>query len=182
MLTPIVSFLPYLDNDTKDHSHYYPPVISHYRGTKVKVRSLFDPTFCSSWSWTLEIEKKYEEIIQAKFGKVVGRTPVPLESTEEFLRFKESELGNFIADIMQTKLNADIGLIQGFNISGKTVLDPGEITLADIYQWFPKGDMVMSVKLTGAQIKQLLEVGARSLPGECGGFVHVSKYLRYVLC
>merc|ERR1712137_725983 len=41
--------------------------------------------------------------------------------------------------------------------------------------------MVMSVKLTGAEIKKLLEAGARTLPGECGGFVHVSKYLRYTL-
>eukprot|EP00968_Pinguiococcus_pyrenoidosus_P028251 scaffold7723_cov277-Pinguiococcus_pyrenoidosus.AAC.4 len=68
----------------------------------------------------------------------IGKTPVPLESTEEILRyeviegadllgeglrsrhcahlafrFRESELGNFVADVMCDDLGAEIGLIQG---------------------------------------------------------------------
>mmetsp|Transcript_41573 Transcript_41573/g.130206 ORF Transcript_41573/g.130206 Transcript_41573/m.130206 type:complete len:379 (-) Transcript_41573:84-1220(-) len=127
------------------------------------------------------IVKVYDDLVEAKMSGVIGATPVALESTEEFLRFKESELGNFVADVMCENLGADLGVIQGFEVAGKYVLDAGEIKVGDVYSWFPKGTTVISVKLTGAEIKELLEAGVRSLPGECGAFEHVSRRVRYVM-
>ena len=126
-----------------------------------------------------EIEQLYTDFIASRMDKVIGTTPIELESTEEFLRFEESELGNFIADVMKEHFKCDIGIIQGFEIAGKYVLKAGDIRLRDVYSWFPAATTCISVKLTGAEIVEAFEVGVRSLPGECGGFVHVSKLVRY---
>ena len=125
------------------------------------------------------LEELYENLVNTRMNKVIGTTPVALESTEAYLRFQESELGNFIADVIQQRLRCDLAVIQGFEVAGKYILEAGKVKLADIYSWFAKATTCISVKLTGTELRELFEVGVRSLPGECAGFVHVSKFCRY---
>src|SRR5699024_10170692 len=53
-------------------------------------------------------------------------------------------------------------------------IDEGPITVGEIINVLPFGNDPVSVELTGAEIKEILEHSVRNAPGENGGCLHVS--------
>ena len=85
-----------------------------------------------------------------KYGRVLRRLNCPLKHES---RYRQTELGSFIADIMQKTLKVDIGLM-----TSGAIRDPelGPIvTMNDIMACCPYKDTIYEVKVTG---KQLLEI------------------------
>src|SRR5207248_1392508 len=56
----------------------------------------------------------------------------------------------------------------------RAAIDQGPITLGDILTVLPFGNTLATMELSVAQIKEALEHSVRSVPGESGGFLHVS--------
>jgi 5'-nucleotidase / UDP-sugar diphosphatase len=127
-----------------------------------------------------ELEELFDGYIAEQMKGIIGKTECALDSSEECVRFTESELGNFIADAMTSEERCDVGLIMGFNIKGGYTLEAGDVGIKDVYSWFPVGGNVLVIEMTGVQIRELLEAGVRSLPEESGALCHVSSKLRYV--
>lgn len=84
----------------------------------------------------------------------------------------ETNLGDLTADAFREMSGADIGMINGGGI--RKEINKGDITYGDIIAVFPFGNTISMVEVTGQQIIDALEWGARGIPEENGGFLQVS--------
>merc|ERR1719310_2250590 len=138
--------------------------------------------------------EKYERLMTAAFGRVIGHTNVELDSREKVLRFGESRLMNFITNSVSEGLQKlaggpsfgvpeiDVCLLEACSVSGEQVLPAGPIECRDLRLWFAStGELVKMVvlDLTGAEIRTQLERGVSSLPQESWGLLHTSEELTY---
>lgn len=92
------------------------------------------------------------------------------------IRRAETNLGDFCADAYRDQTGADIAVVGGGAI--RASLPVGDLTLNDLLSTHPFNNSVSVIEVSGQQILDALEWGARSVPGEAGGFLQVSG-LRY---
>ena len=85
------------------------------------------------------------------------------------VRRAETNLGDVCADAYLDQSGADIAFVNGGGIRAN--IDAGEITLNEILSVHPFGNSLTVIEVTGQQILDALEWGARAVPGELGGFV-----------
>lgn len=97
---------------------------------------------------------------------------VAYTETEHTIRKEETNLGDLVADAYRTLLGTDIAISNAGGI--RTNLHKGDITFQNIIDIHPFGNYIMSMEVTGLDIKNALEMGAKRLPQADEGFVHVS--------
>ncbi len=104
----------------------------------------------------------YEALVKPPGGRIVGSITAPLSRDEG--PAGESVLGAFIADaqLAATRSEQDGGAVIAFTNPGgiRTSLQrnaDGAVTFADIFAVQPFGNSLVTLTLTGAQIKTLLE-------------------------
>jgi 5'-nucleotidase/UDP-sugar diphosphatase len=119
---------------------------------------------------TLAIVRKYEERMDAVFKEKIGEAELDLDG--ENVRKQETNLGNFIADIMRRTSGADITLINGGGI--RTSIKKGVVRVKDVYSVLPFDNYIVAIKLTGKQIREALEHGVSGVEDEEGRFPQVS--------
>ena len=107
-------------------------------------------------------DKELARIIQAYYGriekeysKVVGETSVPLVRYHQ----RESNIGNFICDTMRKKTGADMAFINSGAIRNN--IPKGRITLEQVFTLLPFDNILVTMKLTGKQILEILEQNAK---------------------
>jgi len=107
-------------------------------------------------------DKELASIIQAYYGriekeysKVVGETSVPLVRYHQ----RESNIGNFICDTMRKKTGTDIAFINSGAIRNN--IPKGRITLEQVFTLLPFDNILVTMKLTGKQILEILEQNAK---------------------
>jgi 5'-nucleotidase len=83
----------------------------------------------------------------------VGSAPEPITSVPN--RSGESALGNFISDAQRAAVSADIAFINVGAI--RADLEAGPIAWGKLLEIHPFGNVLVSVDLTGAQIRRVLE-------------------------
>ena len=88
------------------------------------------------------------------------------------VRRAETNLGDLIADAIRVRSGAQVAVICGGSV--RTDISRGPITLKDVLAVFPFGNRVFKAEVTGRQILDALEWGARSVPEQSGGFLQVS--------
>ena len=88
------------------------------------------------------------------------------------VRRAETNLGDLCADAYRIQSGADIAFVNGGGI--RVSINAGKITLNDILKVHPFGNAMCVIEVTGQQILDALEWGARAVPGENGGFLQVS--------
>ncbi|MGI2327689.1 cell wall-binding repeat-containing protein [Planococcus sp. YIM B11945] len=93
------------------------------------------------------------------------------------VRQSETNLGNLITDGMLAgakKIDPEtvIAVTNGGGI--RAGIDEGEITVGEVLTVMPFGNSLAIMNLTGAEIKEALEISVKSYPAESGGFLHVS--------
>ncbi len=120
-----------------------------------------------------EVKSQYEESLKT----VLGQTNVKLTAEDpatglRAVRNRETNLGDFCADAYKNLMGADIGFVNGGGI--RASVEAGTITYEDALKVYPFGNMICMVEITGQQLKDALEMGARYCPEENGGFIHVS--------
>ncbi len=117
--------------------------------------------------------------------RVVAYNPINLSIYENGIRKirnREMAIGDLIADAYRNATEAQIALVNGGGI--RADLNCGDVTYGDLIAVHPFGNNVVSIKATGQQILDALEMGCRSTQvkysdgnnavGECGGFFQVS--------
>lgn len=67
--------------------------------------------------------------MESKLDKKVAFSEVELDARVEVVRAKESNLGNFIADVMKFEYNADCAILNGGTIRSDDTYGPGPITI-----------------------------------------------------
>ena len=115
-----------------------------------------------------EISSNQEEVL----SEVIGTNAIELDGKRESVRVKETNLGNLITDAMLNETNADLAITNGGGI--RASISKGDITKGDVVSVLPFGNYIVTKKLTGAQIKEVLEFGVRSYGESLGGFPHVA--------
>ncbi len=119
---------------------------------------------------TLAIMERYGKRVEAVLNERIGETEVDLDG--ENVRKMETNLGNFIADIMRRTSGADVTLINGGGI--RTSIKKGEMRVRDIYSVLPFDNYIVAIKVAGRQIKEALEHGVSAVEDEEGRFPQVS--------
>lgn len=128
---------------------------------------------------TLELANKLTAKLKASLAKPVGFTAAPLDARFTTVRTRESNIGNFVCDIMRSYYNADCALMAAGTIRGDQIYPPGPIRVKDITDCFPFEDPIVVLKVTGKAIREALENSVSMFPALEGRFPQVSK-IRFV--
>lgn len=123
-----------------------------------------------------DIENLIDEIKDAQaqiLDEVVGSTNVILVGERDDVRTGETNLGNLIVAAMIAETGADIALTNGGGIRSSIAV--GDITIGDIITVLPFGNYIVTTTVTGAQLKEALELGVSDYPETKGAFPHVAN-------
>ena len=93
-----------------------------------------------------------------------GYTAAPLDARFVTVRTKESNIGNFVCDLMRYYYDADCCIMAAGTIRGDQIYPPGVLKLRDIVNCFPFEDPVVVMKVTGKAIWDALENGVSNYP------------------
>ncbi len=104
----------------------------------------------------------------------VGYTYTPLDARFTTVRTRESNLGNFVCDLMRHFYSADCALMAGGTIRGDQVYVPGVLRLKDIMNCFPFEDPVIVIKVKGHAIRAALENSVCLVPALEGRYCQIS--------
>lgn len=139
--------------------------------TALHTESLFQDE--EAQAYIASVKDLYEETL----NEVVATTEVELTvndpaTGERAVRTAETNLGDLCADAYRNVLGADIAFVNGGGVRAN--IEAGEITYGEILSVHPFGNMACVIETTGQQILDALEMSARALPDENGGFLQVS--------
>ena len=115
----------------------------------------------------------YASRLDDKFKEVIGHSEAFLDGERERIRYEETNLGNFIADILREYTSADIALINAGTL--RASIDQGPVTVENVFNAMPYPNEIVTVKLSGRDLMEVLNRSVRgSREDEDGGFMHVS--------
>lgn len=143
------------------------PVVS----TKLHSESLFQDDEAASF--IASVKDQYEETL----NEVVASTEVALTvkdpaTGERAVRSAETNLGDLCADAYRSMLGSDIAFVNGGGV--RADIEAGDITYGQILNVHPFGNMACMIEISGQHILDALEMSARALPDENGGFLQTS--------
>ena len=124
---------------------------------------------------TSALEKKLKEVVASSEVLLTISDPEEVDANGKPIRMvrrAETNLGDLCADAYRIQSGADIAFVNGGGI--RVSINAGKITLNDILKVHPFGNAMCVIEVTGQQILDALEWGARAVPGENGGFLQVS--------
>lgn len=105
---------------------------------------------------------------ESTINKVVASTPVKLDGERENVRTGETNLARLTTSAMLNETGADIALTNGGGL--RASIEAGDITVGSVQNVLPFGNYIITVKLTGKQLKEAVENG---LPGRDGDGLEV---------
>lgn len=95
---------------------------------------------------------------EAVLGREVGTSPEELDGVWEHLRINQTNLGNVVTDAYLKVTGADIAFENAGGI--RASVKAGKVTYGDIINVSPYGNYIVTKKLTGKEIKEMLETSA----------------------
>lgn len=122
--------------------------------------------------------EEYESDLEAELDVVIGETAVPLDVRTETVRSEESNFGNWLTDIMRADLGADVALQNGGGIRSDRLYEAGDLTRRTIVDILPFPNRTVKLEVTGATLREAIELGVSTVADGHGRFPQVSG-LRY---
>ncbi|MBG6218803.1 5'-nucleotidase [Arthrobacter sp. CAN_A6] len=128
----------------------------------INVATELDTTFVDEIQPDMEVQAivdDYQAQLGAELGQTVGAATTSIQRGAS--RAVESEMGNFVTDAMRNHLDGvDFAVTNAGGL--RSDIDEGPITLAEVYGVLPFNNTLVTMSLTGAQVRQVLEEGANS--------------------
>ena len=124
---------------------------------------------------TVQLVDKLTSSLRHKLEKPIGYTAVPLDGRFTTVRTKESNLGNFVCDLMRHYYDADCALMAAGTVRGDQIYPPGVLFLKDLLNCFPFEDPVVVLQIKGQAILEALENSICLVPALEGRFPQVSN-------
>ncbi|KAI0402575.1 Metallo-dependent phosphatase-like protein [Xylaria palmicola] len=124
---------------------------------------------------TLALVEKLTATLNTTLQKPIGYTAAPLDARFRTVRLEESNIGNFVCDIMRHHYSGDCSLMASGTIRGDQIYPPGPILLKDIMSCFPFEDPVVVIRVPGQAIWDALENSVSQYPALEGRFPQVSN-------
>eukprot|EP01102_Stenamoeba_stenopodia_P015892 TRINITY_DN5489_c0_g1_i1.p1 TRINITY_DN5489_c0_g1~~TRINITY_DN5489_c0_g1_i1.p1 ORF type:complete len:581 (-),score=154.90 TRINITY_DN5489_c0_g1_i1:83-1825(-) len=116
----------------------------------------------------------FTSLVQQKMSKVIGTVSVELDARGCNLRTRESNVGNFITDVIRNEFNCDVVLLNSGTIRSDATYGPGQFTMRDLLSILPFPDEIMEIEVTGEQLWEALENSVSKYPAHEGRFPQVS--------
>ena len=107
---------------------------------------------------------KFTKKLGEKLDQDCGFSEVELDCRFSRVRTEETNLGNFMADLMMTELNADIALSNGGCLRANQVFDKGALKLRFMDLVMPMEDTVERIKMKGKLVLEAIENGLSKYP------------------
>ncbi|AGB19965.1 5'-nucleotidase C-terminal domain-containing protein [Thermoanaerobacterium thermosaccharolyticum] len=89
------------------------------------------------------------------FNEVIGQAAIDLTRAQSAQPYGDSILGNWAAEVTKDAVGADFGFANNGGL--RIDIPKGNITVGTIYQLMPFDNTIVTIKMTGAQIKTVLE-------------------------
>ncbi|KAK8173111.1 5'-nucleotidase [Phyllosticta citrichinensis] len=124
---------------------------------------------------TIKVVEGLTAKLKAKLDKPIGYTAAPLDARFTTVRTQESNIGNFVCDLMRYTYSGDCAIMAAGTIRGDQIYAPGVLRLKDIMNCFPFEDPVVVIKVTGSAIAGALENSVSKYPALEGRFPQVSN-------
>ncbi|KAL8990491.1 MAG: hypothetical protein Q9177_000862 [Variospora cf. flavescens] len=164
-VTPASSTAP---NNQSEPSQRHQPKWSFHINRHDITRSIpFDPS-------TLRLVDSQTSQLKRHLETPIGYTHTPLDARFTTVRTRESNLGNFVCDLMRHHHGADCALMAGGTIRGDQVYSPGILRLKDIMNCFPFEDPVVVLRVSGHAIRKALENSVALVPALEGRYCQVA--------
>lgn len=118
--------------------------------------------------------EKYNSIVEGKMDGILGCFSVPLDGRFTAVRTGESNLGNWVCDVVLAATGADLVILNSGTFRSDQVHPAGDFTMRDLVNVIPMRDPIVVLKVTGHQILQVLENGVSMYPKLEGRFPQVA--------
>lgn len=118
--------------------------------------------------------EKYTDKMEVEMIKELGEFEADLEGRFSVIRTQETNLGNFVCDIMVASTNADLALLNSGSFRSDAVQPAGPFFLKDLLNILPMIDPLVLLEVTGPQLLKCLENGVSQYPKLEGRFPQVS--------
>jgi 2',3'-cyclic-nucleotide 2'-phosphodiesterase/3'-nucleotidase len=125
-----------------------------------------------SVSATTPVDEECKQIVDDAYSKlapifneVIGNDTVAYSSDQNDSPFGESQLGDWMADVVKNKVSADVGIVNNGGIRLSPV-PAGDITVGTIFYLMPFDNTITTVNMTGAQLKAVIEQGLADNTGK----------------
>ncbi|NIZ19685.1 bifunctional metallophosphatase/5'-nucleotidase [Entomospira culicis] len=105
---------------------------------------------------------------------VLSFSSIYLDGTRESVRTSETNLGRLIADGLRADAGTQLAFMNGGGI--RSSMNAGDITFGNILSVLPFDGDIVSIEVTGQDLKDALEHGLREYPEPNAGFPHVSGF------
>jgi 2',3'-cyclic-nucleotide 2'-phosphodiesterase (5'-nucleotidase family) len=121
------------------------------------------------------VVSRYEAALDQALSAPIGTTAVALDSRTATVRTREAAIGNLIADAMRWSAQTEAAITNGGGIRGDRLYAPGTtITRRDVLAELPFGNRLMTLDISGRDLKAAIENGLSQLPDPSGRFPQVS--------
>lgn len=104
--------------------------------------------------------QEYEE----RLGEQIGVSNVDLDARADVLRKGEANMGDLVADTWMNRFpETDMALVNSGSIRGDTIYPAGALSYLSVNEILPFRDNIVIVEMTGADIRQSLEISASAI-------------------
>ena len=115
----------------------------------------------------------FQAKLDESFKAVIGTNAVYLDGDRGVIRYEETNLGDWVTDIMREHTGADVALLNSGSL--RASIDEGPITVEEVFQAMPYANEMLTVEVPGSVIEAMLRRSVRGTRAdEDGGFLHVS--------
>lgn len=132
---------------------------------------------CIDYKPDEELKKKLDKFVKTiddKMGKVLGHFSCDLDGRFASIRKYETNLGNFVTDIMLASTHADLAILNSGTLRSDRVHPKGKFTMRDLFNILGYIDPIAVLDASGYQIWKALENGVSQWPKLEGRFPQIS--------
>ncbi len=115
-----------------------------------------------------ELVASFQKRIDEEYGKVIGHLLTDWRGS----RYGESNVGNFVADVMRKAVKADFATINSGGI--RKSIKAGPLRKVDIVELLPFANTLVTFTCTGKDLLTFLELNATNVALQRGGLMQVS--------
>lgn len=117
---------------------------------------------------------QYSSTIESKMGEVLGNFSVELNGRFSSIRTSETNLGNWVCDVVLSATGADVVIINSGTFRSDQIHPAGPFTMKDLVNIVPMRDPLIVLEVSGKDLLDALENAVSAYPKLEGRFPQVS--------
>lgn len=122
-----------------------------------------------------ELVVKCSKELNEGLSKVCGHTSVELEGRMDCTRTMETNIGNWITDVINTEfMNCDLVILNSGAIRCNEIFPVGDLTFKNMSQIIPMDDKILMLRVPGSIIFKMLENALQFYPNFAGRYPQTS--------